>query len=118
MKGHTLRSFNCLLLLTGLLISTQAFAHGIVEGYVVDIRVERSGKVLLTFDRDVSHNPPECSASSRRNMALSLSTVADSGMLAAALTAQSTHKLLRARGSGVCESWSGIENAMYVVVRN
>ncbi|WP_218419951.1 hypothetical protein [Alteromonas lipotrueae] len=118
MKRQVLTDLRYLILIAGLLTASQGFAHGVVEGYVIDVRVERNGKVLLTFDRDVGHNPPNCSASSRRNMAFNLSTVADSGMLSAALTAQSTHKILRARGSGACESWGGIENIFYVVVRD
>ncbi|WP_419227334.1 hypothetical protein [Alteromonas sp. OM2203] len=107
----------CLVFVTFLMNAVFSHAHGIVEGYVTDVRVERNGKVLLTFDRNISSNPPACSADSRRNMAFNLTTIADSGMLSAALTAQSTRRLLRARGSGACESWGGIENALYLVVR-
>lgn len=99
------------------MVAANALAHGVLEGYVVDVRVERNGKVLVTFDREAVNNPPECSSGARRNMAFNLVSTADSGMLSAVLTAQSTGKLLRARGTGACESWSGIENAFYVVVR-
>lgn len=103
-------------LIATLLFSNLVFSHGVVLGYVTEVRVENNGKVLLTFDRDASGSPPACSSTRRRNMAFNLTDAGGEGMLSASLAAQASGNLLRGRGAGSCTTWSTIETALYVVM--
>lgn len=99
-----------------LLFSNAAFCHGVVTGYVKEVRVENNGNVLVIFDRDAGGTPPECSATTKNNMAFNVTEPGGEGMLSVALAAQASGNLLRGRGSGRCSNWSTIETAVYVVM--
>ncbi|TRY33412.1 hypothetical protein [Aliiglaciecola sp. M165] len=101
---------------SAVLFSTSALSYGVVEGYVVEVRVERGGKVLISFDREIHGSPPACSAGRKTNMAFTTLDEGGEGMLSAALAAQASGNMLRGRGGGVCNVWSTIESAAYVVM--
>jgi hypothetical protein len=92
-------------------------AHGVLDGHIVDIRVEISGQVILTFDQPAGQTPPECAAANPKHMAFSLTSPSGSGVLSTAIAAQSTGKIVRARGTGACSSFNVFEDIGYLVLR-
>jgi hypothetical protein len=105
--------------LLGLLatLPNTAAAIGVLDGHVIDIRVEISGQVILTFDQSVGQTPPECASANTKHMAFSLVSPGGNGMLSAAIAAQSTGKSVRSRGTGACSTFNVFEDIGYLILR-
>lgn len=93
------------------------YAHGLVDAHIVEVRVDNNGKTIVTFDSDINHQPPACSGNNHRVMAFDATTEGGKAMLSLALTAHSTQKLVRGRGTGVCTVWNSIETVGYLVIK-
>jgi hypothetical protein len=101
-------------------MATQAFAFGSVSGKVIDIRVDRSGLGMVTFDQQIGGAPPGCVHAAYTNaFGFDTNTPGGRAILAAALAAKASGDTVTAYGTGECASFGNnwVEDWSYGHVR-
>ncbi|HTF97838.1 MAG TPA: hypothetical protein VL995_17005 [Cellvibrio sp.] len=89
----------------------QVFAIGMMDGAkVIKVRVDKSGKGMIEFDKPLYSSPPACASGYPTWLAFDSNTAGGKSILSIALTAQASGALVMARGSGTCDIYSVTES--------
>jgi hypothetical protein len=92
------------LMLVAMLLPFQAIAEGYATGVrVTQIRVDRDGRGIATFDHVLGGSPPGCVHTAYvRSLAFDTNTPGGRSVLAFLMTARAAQDLLTVRGTGSC----------------
>ncbi|KPZ73131.1 hypothetical protein AN944_00279 [Shewanella sp. P1-14-1] len=85
-----------------------------VDAKVVSVRVDRDGKGIVIFDRDLKGTRPNCvSGGYSRHLSFNSSQDGGKSIMSLALTAQVSGKKIRARGTGSCHDYGSVESWLW-----
>lgn len=107
------------LVLLALCVTLKAEAIGYVLGKVSAVRVDKDGRGMVMFDRNLSSSPASCVSSSYANaLAFNSNTAAGRAILAMALSAKMSGGTVSAYGTGACTIYNGsyVEDMDYGIV--
>jgi hypothetical protein len=117
-KDSMIARFVASVLLAGM--ATQAVAAGSVQGKVIDVRVDRGGQGMVTFDQQITGQQPGCVAAPYRNaFAFNVNTDGGKAILAVALAAKATGDTVIVYGTGACDTYGNqyVEDWSYGHIR-
>lgn len=91
--------------------TSEVLAIGLIEtGKIVQVRVDKSGRGYVLFDRKVA-SPANCVYPNYpSHMSFDTNTTGGRSILGVALAAQSTGSSVAAAGTGTCEGYGVMEN--------
>ena len=96
--------------IASIFVASTAGANGVANQLLIDnIRVDASGKGVVTFTEPLTDSPP-CAIDKDTKMAFDLNTEGGKGFYAMLLSAQATGKKTYVRGKGACDIYSSIES--------
>lgn len=96
------------LILLALCVTLKAEAAGFVLGKVAAVRVDKDGRGMVIFDRNLSASPASCVSSTYANaLAFNSATAAGRAILAMALSAKLSGTNVTAYGTGTCAIYNG-----------
>jgi len=88
-------------------MAAQALAAGSVAGKVIDVRVDRGGQGIVTFDQQIA--TPGCGTPAYANaFAFDANTAGGKAILAVVLAAKTTGDLVYGYGAGTCLIYNGV----------
>ncbi|WP_434339161.1 hypothetical protein [Motilimonas cestriensis] len=87
-----------------LLFTATAEAGQIYGARIIDVRVDRSGKGLVRFDRELE-SPADCINQHLSHLSFDLNTFSGQNLLNLALSAQASKSKVQAWGTNTCEEW-------------
>ncbi|UDF35484.1 UNVERIFIED_ORG: hypothetical protein LHJ69_23550 [Shinella sp. XGS7] len=91
-----------------MLASTNAFAGSVSLSQVTNVRVDRDGRAMVMFERNISNSPGCINASAYPNaLAIDTNTAGGKAALAMVLAARGAGKRVGAFGTGGCAIYGG-----------
>jgi len=88
----------------------QAGAVGkIYSGYVLNVRVDRSGLGYIRFDRALADTPASCISGHPNHLSFDTKTPAGVGIMKLALSAKALSRPIIAKGIGSCPGYGVVE---------
>lgn len=78
--------------------------------YVKYVRVDKSGKGYVVFDKALAHTPNACGTSHSNHLAFDTNTPGGQAIMSLALTAFSTGKRIQAYGTNNCTIYGTVES--------
>lgn len=91
--------------------TSQVLAIGMVDGAkVIKVRVDKSGKGMIEFDRPLTSTPAACINGFQTWLAFDTNTAGGKSIMSIALTAQASGERILARGTGACDIYSVVES--------
>lgn len=106
-------------LLVGILLALPSFGYGSVTARVLDVRVDRQGQGMVTFDSAVTGTRPACVVSAYTNaFAFDANTPGGRAILATALAAKSSGAVISVIGLDACSTYGAyVEDWSYGVLQ-
>ena len=100
-----------------LLSSEVAFSYGHYTGKVTEVRIDRDGRGIISFDGQIAHNPATCRTSPYfSHFSFDATTEGGKAIYSMAITAAATGKRVSAIGTGTCQDYNSlIESLRYWV---
>ena len=107
------------LLLVAMCCCSSAWSAGSVSGKVIQVRVDKDGRGIVTFDTQVGGAPATCRHSAYTNaLSFDANTHGGKAIMALALAAKTSGSSVSAYGMGACSIYGGawVEDWDYGVI--
>ena len=90
------------------ILSTESLAYGVVNGKIIEVRIDQSGLAMVKFDQPVTGSYATCRISAYTNwLSFNTNTAAGRSIMAMVLTAKTTGSTVAAYGLGTCSNFGG-----------